>query len=123
MALDPAVVADVSWVLSQNPAGQLDDRRQSASLSGSALLVGSALETAHAWQVGYTANLAVAIWIGNRETEFPLRDKLGNRIRGAGLPADIYRAFMSSVHSRLDLPTVEFPEPTFRGDATLGDTQ
>jgi membrane peptidoglycan carboxypeptidase len=123
VALDPAAVADVSWVLSQNPAGQLPDGRSSASLSGSARLASSVVDTAHAWQVGYTANLAVAIWVGNRETEFPLRDKLGNRIVGAGLPADIYRQFMGSVHSRLGLPTVVFPEPTFLGDATVGDAQ
>ncbi len=122
-ALPPAAAADVSWVLSQNPAGQLMDGRPSASLSGSARMSTSVLDNAHAWQVGYTANVAMAVWVGNRETEFPLRDKLGNRVTGNGLPADIYRSFMGSVHSRLDLPTVEFPKPTFGGDATVGDAQ
>jgi len=120
-ALPPAAVADISWVLSQNPAGQLTDGRPSASLSGSARMSTSVLDNAHAWQVGYTANVAMAVWVGNRETELPLRDKLGNRIAGNGLPADIYRSFMGSVHSRLDLPMVEFPKPTFGGDATVGD--
>ena len=127
---EPAAVADVTWVLSQNPAGQLPDDRPSASLSGSARLGTSALDTAHAWQVGYTGNLAMAVWVGNRDTELPLRDKLGNRITGAGLPAEIYRAFMGSAHDRLGLPMVEFPTrsstatppPATRSDGHLRDS-
>jgi membrane peptidoglycan carboxypeptidase len=122
-ALSRATVADLTWVLSQNPAGQLSDDRPSASLSGSARLGASALDMAHAWQVGYTGNLAMAVWVGNRDSELPLRDKLGNRIIGTGLPAEIYRTFLGPVHGRLGLPAVEFPEPVFHGDATAGDAR
>ncbi len=121
--LSRAAIDDLTWVLSQNPAGQLSDGRASASLSGSSALRTSALDNAHAWQIGFTANLAMAVWIGNRETEFPLRDKLGNRIAGDGLPAEIYRAFMDDAHHRLGLPVVEFAKPTFTGSTTAGDAR
>jgi membrane peptidoglycan carboxypeptidase len=122
-ALPPAVVADITWALSHNPAGRLPGDRPSAGLSGSVRLATSVLDSAHAWHVGYTANLAMAVWVGNRETEFPLRDKLGNRITGQGLPAEIYRSYLSVIHQRLGLATIGFPEPTFLGDSTVGDAR
>jgi membrane peptidoglycan carboxypeptidase len=73
------------------------------------------VENAHAWVVGYTPNLAMAVWIGNEETEFPLRDALGGRVSGPGLPAEIYRAVMAGVADRLALPRVDFATPTFTG--------
>ena len=120
-ALGRASVADVSWALSQNPAGHCPTIGHRPACPASARLGTSALDQAHAWQVGYTGNLSMAVWIGNRDTELPLRDKLGNRIMGAGLPAEIYRAFMGPAHTRLGLPIVEFPDPIFHGDATAGD--
>ena len=49
---------------------------------------------------GYTPNLAMAVWLGNEEVEFPLKDKLGGRVSGTGLPAEIYRAVMGGVSKR-----------------------
>ncbi len=122
-ALSREAIDDITWVLSQNPAGALPGGRPSASLSGSSALAASPLDNAHAWQVGYTANLAMAVWVGNRETEFPLRDKVGSRISGATLPADIYRAVMGAAHGALGLPTVSFAEPAFVGSVTAGDAR
>jgi membrane peptidoglycan carboxypeptidase len=94
-----------------------------ASLSGSSPLATSPLDNAHAWQVGYTANLAMAVWVGNRETEFPLRDKVGNRISGATVPADIFREVMAGAHAALGLPTAAFAQPAFVGSAAAGDAR
>ena len=114
-------VADLTWTLSQNPAGQLPDGRPSATKTGVGQLRTSAVETAHAWIVGYTGNLAMAVWVGNEEIEFPLKDREGARVTGAGLPAGIYRTFMAAAHDRLGLPRIAFADPTFTGDATAGD--
>lgn len=120
-ALRPEVVDDVTWVLAQNPAGQLADGRASAVRTGSGRLRTSVLETANAWTIGYTANLAMAVWIGNEEIELPLKDAQGARVTGDTLPAAIYRGFMSPIHATLGLPQLEFGQPTFAGDAAAGD--
>lgn len=119
--LDTAVVNDVTWVLAQNPAGQLPDGGASASKTGIGPLRTSQVETAHAWLIGYTPNLAMAVWVGNEGMEFPLRDSLGARVTGSGLPADIYRTFVPAAQARLGLPITTFPEPSFAGDAGAGD--
>ena len=73
------------------------------------------------WIVGYTPNLAMAVWIGNHETEFPLRDSAGGRVTGAGLPSEIYRAFMPAACVTLGLAKTPFADPSFGGNAVAGD--
>lgn len=119
--LDPEVVADVTAVLAANPSSQLPDGPPSAGLAGTALLAGSALEAAHAWHIGFTPDLAMAVWVGNKEVEFPLRDSVGDRITGETLPADIYRAVVGGASEALDLTGDAFPEPADLGDDTVGD--
>ncbi len=119
--LDPDVVADITDVLSTVPAGQIPGGPPSASISGTAPMVGSALDAAHAWHVGYTPDLALAVWVGNKEVEFPLRDAIGNRITGDTLPALIYRTVVDGATSELGLGPGEFPAPAGLGDATVGD--
>lgn len=121
--LDRAAVDDLTWALSQNPAGALPGGRPSVGVAGFSRLRASAVDNAHVWFTGYTANLAAAVWIGNEEIEFPLRDKLGNRVTGMGLPAEIYRTFMAGAADRLGLPRVDFATPTFTGNANAGDAR
>ena len=120
-ALDPQVVADVTWVLRQNEVGQLLDGPEVASISGTKLIADSALEASHAWHVGYTTGLAMAVWIGNQEMEFPLRDRVGDRITGETLPADAFRVVIGEATRLLDLPQGEFDEPANIGDPDAGD--
>jgi membrane peptidoglycan carboxypeptidase len=119
--LDEAVVADVTWAMSAEPAAALPGGRPAAAKTGVWPLRNSAVETAHAWIVGYTANLAMAVWVGNEEIELPLRDKQGARVLGSGLPARVFGAFMAEAHDRLGLASVPFPSPTFGGDESAGD--
>jgi membrane peptidoglycan carboxypeptidase len=119
--LDEAVAADVTWALSAEPAAVLPDGRPAAAKTGASPLRTSAVETAHAWIVGYTRNLAMAVWVGNEEIELPLRDKQGSRVLGSGLPARVFQAFLAEAHDRLGLPTVPFPTPAFGGDEAAGN--
>jgi membrane peptidoglycan carboxypeptidase len=119
--LGPAESADLTWALSQSSHGILTDGRTSATQIGVGPLRTSAVETAHAWTVGYTRDLAMAVWIGNEEIEFPLKDEQGARVLGSGLPAEIYRAFMSAALDTLDVAGEPFPEPRFTGDEAAGD--
>jgi membrane peptidoglycan carboxypeptidase len=119
--VDEAVAADVTWALSAEPAAVLPDGRPTAAKTGVWPLRTSAVETAHAWIVGYTRNLAMAVWVGNEEIELPLRDKQGSRVLGSGLPARVFAAFMGQAHDRMGLVTVPFPTPAFGGDEGGGN--
>jgi membrane peptidoglycan carboxypeptidase len=120
--LDPNVVADVTAVLADNPAGQLSAGPASASMAGTALIAGSALDAAHAWLVGYTPDLAAAVWVGNKETEFPLHDATGARITGESLPAEIYRTVVGEATQALGLSTsATFPAAAHLGDVAAGN--
>jgi membrane peptidoglycan carboxypeptidase len=43
-------------------------------------------QNAHAWNVGFTKNLAAAVWVGNRADEQAIVDKNGATIWGSGIP-------------------------------------
>jgi membrane peptidoglycan carboxypeptidase len=119
--LNPAAVADLTWVMSQEPAGHLDHGVASAAKTGVWALRNSAVETAHAWLVGFTSSLAMAVWVGNVEDELPLRDSYGARVTGSGLPAQIYQTFMNSAVKQLGLTPASFAAPTFGGDQHAGN--
>jgi membrane peptidoglycan carboxypeptidase len=119
--LDAAVAGQVTGVLARNPAASLAGGRPAAGKDGVAPLRGSAIETAHAWMVGYTPQLAIAVWVGNRESELPLRDDSGARITGSGLPAGIYRTVMDTSHVTLGLAPAAFAPPVYSGDVMAGD--
>lgn len=119
--LDAAVAADVTWALRQSPHGELPDGEHAAVQIGVGRLRDTAIETAHAWTVGYTSELAMAVWIGNEEIEFPLKDKFGARVTGDTLPLQLYRQVMAGVADALGLPEPTFPPPSFVGDEGAGD--
>jgi membrane peptidoglycan carboxypeptidase len=120
-AFPAATVADLTYALTQSPAGKLPDGRPSASQPGVARLRTSAVEVAHAWLIGFTGNLAMAVWVGNVDDELPLKDKTGARVTGDTLPAEIYRTVVTAASTQLRLDRVEFPTPPLRGDAGAGD--
>jgi penicillin-binding protein 1A len=69
---------------------------------------GTAEDNSDAWFVGYTPQLATAVWMGN-----PLkRDRmviLGTEVTGGSYPASIWAAFMKDALA--DQPSVDFPLP------------
>jgi membrane peptidoglycan carboxypeptidase len=73
-------------------------------------------ELAHAWSLGYTTKLAIAVHIGNRSDEHPLRDRTGVPVYGSGLPSTIMQTVMSAVHEQLGLEPTSFPAPVFAGN-------
>ncbi|MBX6748325.1 MAG: penicillin-binding protein [Micromonosporaceae bacterium] len=54
-----------------------------------------------AWSVGFTPELAIAVWVGNRGDPQPLTDKEGVPIIGPGLPTEILRGVVSEARSLL----------------------
>lgn len=58
---------------------------------------GTSQEFRDAWFVGYTADLVAGIWVGHDDGT-PLR--LGGKpVTGGGLPAELWRAFMTEAHN------------------------
>jgi len=109
--------ADLTWALSQGSAGRL---RGIDSASKTGTWIDGVVPT-HAWMVGYTGRLAAAVWIGSAGREGPLKDGRGAAIFGAGLPATIYRTFMTAAHTDMNLRPGRFGPPAHVGDADRGD--
>jgi len=61
------------------------------------------------------------VWVGNVESELPLRDKLGVRVTGDTLPAQLYRTVMAAASDQLGLPVRAFPTAPLGGDVSAGD--
>ena len=92
--------------------GQMSDMLHTALVSGTgrrALLprhpsagkTGTTQDFRDAWFVGYTAQLAAGVWVGNDD------GKPMHKVVGGGLPARIWREVMLAAHERLppgDLP-------------------
>jgi membrane peptidoglycan carboxypeptidase len=127
-----AEVADeVSFVLKKVPAVQqheLAGGHQSAAKSGTwengrkkADGVTPAFKGAHAhaWYVGYTEQLATAIWVGSKDhNDTPIQETNGDNMFGAGLPGRMWQGVMNAVNREMLLP----PRPLTDGTGgNLGD--
>jgi penicillin-binding protein 1A len=67
-----------------------------------------------AWFVGYTPQLAVAVWVGypNRLTPM-LTEFEGEEVAGGTYPALIWRSFMKRALRHLEEPAELFPDPVY----------
>ena len=61
-----------------------------------------------AWFIGYTADYAAGVWIGN-DDDSPMED-----VTGGGLPAQTWRDFMVRVHEGLPARSLSAPAPRTR---------
>ena len=63
-----------------------------------------------AWFVGYTPQLAVAVWVGYPDALKPMLTEFdGKPVTGGTLPAQIWRAFMTAAAEQLDAAPEQFP--------------
>jgi len=67
---------------------------------------GTAQNSADAWFVGFTPQLATAVWIGVPEGQVPLRNVGGITVTGGSYPASIWGQFMTAALQ--GVPTAEF---------------
>lgn len=70
---------------------------------------GTTNDFADAWFVGFTPDLATAVWVGYPQGRIPLRGIHGGDVFGGTLPALIWRSFMLAAHR--DLPVRAFRLP------------
>lgn len=70
---------------------------------------GTAQRWRDAWFVGYTPQLAAAVWMGHPDGEVPMENVDGIRVTGGSYPARIWATFMQAAHA--GAPVVDFPPP------------
>jgi membrane peptidoglycan carboxypeptidase len=108
--------ADLATALNRNPLGQLPGV-DSATQSGTWEMTKVPGKPAHAWIVGYTTDLAMAVWVGNKGVEDPIAATLA---AGETIPAAIYRAAMVQTQQALGLTGGHFGDPGHTGDLHPG---
>ncbi|HEX5597437.1 MAG TPA: transglycosylase domain-containing protein, partial [Micromonosporaceae bacterium] len=114
------VADDVTSVLEKIPQDngrRLQNNRPVAAKTGTWEL--NKTENAHAWVVGYTPQIATAVWVGNKGAEKPLRDKKGDKIHSGNMPGDIWQRFMNEAHKGKEI--LKFPERKGIGDPNRGN--
>ncbi|GGK41344.1 bifunctional penicillin-binding protein 1A/1B [Pilimelia terevasa] len=74
-----------------------------------------------AWMVGYTPQVAAAVWVGSDEKKrTAIKDRFGGNVFGAGTPAKIWKQFMNAAmqgkERREFLPPANVGNPDKKGD-------
>ncbi|WP_410671053.1 transglycosylase domain-containing protein [Amycolatopsis sp. cmx-4-68] len=85
---------DESRRIARDVTGTLTDGGVTALRTGEAEH-GSSPDNQDAWAVGYTSQLATAVWIGS-DDERLLKDATGAKLTGDVVPADVWRAFTAA---------------------------
>ncbi|MDP8992059.1 MAG: PBP1A family penicillin-binding protein [Actinomycetota bacterium] len=70
---------------------------------------GTSQEYENAWFVGFTPQLATAVWMGSPVGNVPMKNVGGTRVVGGSYPARIWSAFMEKALE--GLPAVGLPDP------------
>ncbi|PZG02241.1 transglycosylase domain-containing protein [Micromonospora deserti] len=120
--IDKDVVADVTSVLERYPAQvnhRLEDGRKAASKTGTWEQKPDSPENGDAWMIGYTPQLATAVWVGNLKDRKPLKLKDGRRVSGGNLPGDIWERFMEQALKGKE--KLDFPPAANIGDPNTGN--
>ena len=132
----PQMAADEAWTLQKvadrygwNPPGRKVAAKTGTWENSNPNHRGA---NAHSWTVGYAAaahgdqdpaknwnGLAVAVWVGNKAEELPIKLKDGKSMYGSSGAGRIFGAFMKAATE--GKPVGQFPEPRFVGDEDAGD--
>ena len=70
---------------------------------------GTSQEWRDAWFVGYTPELATAVWMGNPKAQDSMRNVGGIRVTGGSYPAMVWGAYMTEITK--GVPATKFTEP------------
>ncbi|WP_431974629.1 transglycosylase domain-containing protein [Micromonospora haikouensis] len=120
--IEKDVVADVTSVLKEYPGQvnhRLADGREATAKTGTWELKSDSSENGDAWMIGYTPQLATAVWVGNVQKRLPLKLKDGTRVSGANLPGAIWERFMNDALK--GEPKKSFPPAANIGDPEAGN--
>ncbi|WP_307798077.1 transglycosylase domain-containing protein [Actinoplanes flavus] len=116
--LDSSAAADVSAVLGAVVRGDGAVPNRPAAGKTGVQQWGDTHDNQVAWMVGYTPELASAVWIGKARPG-PIRDRLGRAIEGRTMPAQLWRDFTQVALN--DRPKTALPKPVHVGRTDVGD--
>ncbi|HET8587954.1 MAG TPA: penicillin-binding transpeptidase domain-containing protein, partial [Candidatus Limnocylindria bacterium] len=114
--IDQGIADDVNSVLQEIPPTNghtLSGGRPVAGKTGT-WQCGQTAHNCHGWFVGYTKQIATAVWVGNVGKEQAVYEKSGRDLAGAGLPGDIWEKYMNAASKGMD-------ELSFADRANVGD--
>ncbi|MFG2056304.1 transglycosylase domain-containing protein [Micromonospora sp. NPDC048930] len=120
--IDKDIVADVTSVLEKYPGQvdrRLDDGRKAAEKTGTWELGDGSERNGDAWMIGYTPQLATAVWVGNVDKRLAIKYKDGRDISGARMPGAIFQRFMNDALKGQD--KMDFPPAAHIGDDNAGN--
>lgn len=107
-AIDPAVAyltTDIlKGVISRGTGTGADIGRYAAGKTG------TTQEYRDAWFVGYTPQIACAVWVGYPDAQTEMANVHGGPVTGGSLPADIWAQFMTAAHEGMDRRDFERPD-------------
>jgi membrane peptidoglycan carboxypeptidase len=115
--LSPEAENDLTYALSKVSASTLSNGWDSAGKTGTWELGTDKTQNADAWMTGFTRRLAAAVWVGNKGAEKALLDRNGSPIYGAGIPASIWRSFITNATEAMNISKsgTDFAPPSFAG--------
>lgn len=115
------VAKEVTAVLKKIPGANsraLDNGREAAGKTGTWEYDKN--DNAHAWMVGYTPQIATAVWVGSKDPKKPqIRDKNGKDIGGSALPGAIWERYMNAASKGMERQSL--PEISGIGDEEAGN--
>ena len=117
---DPGVSAKLAAQVTNAMGNRLYDGRTAALRTGEAEH-GNSTDNQDAWAIGYTPQLATAVWVGS-DDQRRLVDANGKKLTGAAVPQSIWRDFMDAAHKSIPyrgnylvpVPAEVLPPPTRR---------
>jgi membrane peptidoglycan carboxypeptidase len=111
--IDQSITDEVTGTMKKVPAThdwRLDGNRQVAAKTGTWELSSTSKDNAHAWVVGFTKQIAVAVWVGNKGDLKPIRYANGDTISSGNMPGDIWLEFLNAASKGMakeDLPDAD----------------
>ncbi|MFD6067184.1 MULTISPECIES: transglycosylase domain-containing protein [Amycolatopsis] len=107
---DEALSRRIAGTMNQVLATGLKDRP--AALKTGDFQFNETDDNAGGWAVGYTPQLATAVWVGSDEPR-RMRDAAGEKLTGRTIPAEMWQRFMTGFHQGLPVrwPDGSAPRP------------
>lgn len=96
---DPDASAKLAAEVTDSLRSRLYDGRPAALRTGEAEH-GNSTDNQDAWAIGYTPELATAVWVGS-DDQRRLVDADGQKLTGAVVPQNIWRDFMDAAHKSI----------------------